>query len=338
MADPRIRQIERYIKTINPKLLGLTAIGEVHISGINRGGYNLNYRVDIDGRLFVFRLNLDAYLDVENQTVYERDVMRAVEPAGIAPKVFFIDTKKDVLEHDLLVEEFLEHKPIRFGIEFLDEAGTLLKRLHVIPLPAGTGLIRNTDSFHDQWKFIQKKIAFIKAHNIHSGFVESFTQHAPKIEAYVSQHAYKFRGDGICINHGDPVIENFLSTGKGLRLVDWQAAMADDPSYDLALFTCPIMVEWNLGRHLSTEEEQAFFRGYNADEALLEKIRMRQPMVNLEIVVWCAYRAAYLRNKIDTNGAHKEDAIFFKKRFAAYEKFLDKKRIMRYLEVFYDHA
>ncbi len=338
MADRRIGQIKRYVTALHPKLLGLASVGSVRISELNRGGYNLNYRVDIDGRSFVFRLNLDAYLDVENQTVYEQEVMQAVEPASIAPKVFFIDTKKDVLDHDLLVEEYLDHEPLRFGTDFLEEAGKLVKRLHAIPLPVGTGLIRNSHPLQDQWKFIQGKVAYIKANSAYPEFIESFTKHTPAINAYVSRHAPKFRGDDICVNHRDLVIENILSTNKGLRLVDWQSAMADDPSYDLSYFSCPLVAEWNLGRPMQPDEAQAFFRGYQIDEALWHKVHVRQPMVNLELLIYVAFRSVYVRNKLATNGVHNADTEFFEKRIAAYEKLLDEKRMTQYLEAFHDYA
>lgn len=336
--EDRIQKIEKYIKEIGAQKLGFNSVKDVSVKEINRGGYNINYLVNIDNHKFVFRFNIDTYLDVENQTEYENEILKYLEKFDVAPKVFFIDTSKSFFEYDLLVEEFIENDKLIFGNDFLQNFGKLVKKLHSIPLPQGGLLIKNTNPLVDQWNFIKGRIDFIKSGNFNENFLRFINSYIDKANKYVSNFSNLFENKDICLNHRDLVIENVLQTDKGLRLIDWQAIMADDPSYDLAFFTCDIIIKWNLGRPLTDEEKQIFLNSYQSDEKMLEKIRVRQPMVYLELFVWIAYRTAYLRDKLAKNLVDEADKDFVQKRIAAYESFLDENRMKKYLNIFYNYA
>lgn len=330
----RENKILEYLKQLNPSKLGLISFDSVNIKEINRGGYNINYLVNIDNHKFVFRFNIDTYLDVKNQTEYENEVLKYLEKFDIAPKVYFIDTSKNFFEYDLLVEEFIENDKLQFGNDFLQNFGKLVKKLHSIPLPQDGLLIKNTKPLVDQWNFIKGKIDFIKSGKFNENFLRFINLYIDKVDKYVSNFSNLFESGDICLNHRDLVIENVLQTSKGLRLIDWQAIMADDPSYDLAFFTFDIVIEWNLGRPLADEEKQIFLNSYQVDEKILEKVRIRQPLICLELFVWIAYRAAYLRDKIAKNLVDEADKDFVQKRVAAYESFLDENRMKKYLNIF----
>lgn len=332
--DKRAAQIKTYIKNLDPKKLGLNKIDNILIKEINRGGYNINYLVNIDNRKFLFRFNLDKYIDVDNQIEYEYQILKYLKEKNIAPKPYFIDIAKKDLKYDLLVEEFIENNPLKFGSKFLKDIGKLVRKLHLIPLPQNDFLIKNTNPLADQWNFIKKKIDFIKSTRFNQEFLSFIDLYIPKIDRYVSSHSDLFSAKEICINHRDMVIENVLQTDKGLRLIDWQAAMIDDPSYDLTLFFCDIMIEWNLERGLTKKEKQVFLDSYGASDKLIKKVDIRQPMTYLELFIWVAYRASYLRNKLEKNLVKDFDKEFFQKRITAYENFLDEKRMKKYLKVF----
>lgn len=330
-GNERTKKIENYIRKLNPSKLGLDKIGEISIKEMARGGYNINYLVEIDEHKFVFRLNLDKYLDVVNQTEYEFEILKYLEGKEIAPKAYFIDTSKTNLEYDLLVEEFIENKPVQFGEQFLKNFGHLVRKLHLLPPSKNNLVIRNLDSLVNQWNFIKNKIDFIKRSGFNKEFLDFITDYIPRIERYVSECSKLFPVQDICINHRDLVIENVLQTKKGLRLIDWQSVIIDDPSYDLAFFLCDIVIEWNLNRTLTDKEKQIFLNSYGVNKALWEKIKIRQPMIYLELFVWVAYRASYLRRKLVRNLVKEEDKGFIQKRIKAYENFLGEERMKKYL-------
>jgi len=327
-------KVEEYIKKLDTqklKKLGIERVGNISVKEMGRGGYNINYLADIGGKKFVFRFNLDKYLDVANQTEYEYDILKHLEKTGIATKAYFIDTSRKFFEYDLLVEEFIENKAVQFGNEFLNNFGKLIKKLHSVSLPKSGLLILNSKPLSDQLKLIKSKVDFIKSGNFNKDFLDFINPYILKADDYAAKYSGLFKSGDICINHRDLVLENVLQTDSGLKLIDWQSPMADDPSYDLAFFTSDTVGEWSLGRPFTDGEKKLFLESYGADKKLLEKIRIRQPLFYLEIFVWVAFRAAYLRNKFKKNLVKDIDKEFFQKRIAVYESFLNKDRIKEYL-------
>jgi len=334
--DKRITQLKNYINQLDSSKLGLDIIEptRVKIKEINRGGYNVNYLLTIDGQKFVLRLNLDNYVDTDNQTEYEYRILKHLENRNIAPKVYFIDTTEDKLDYYLLVEEFIENKPLDFGNKFLEDFGVLLKKFHSVELPQGDWLIKNTQPLKNQWDFIKGKIDFIKSKDTNSKFVEFIQTYTSKVDDYIIKYSDLFKPQDICLNHRDLVVENILQTEKGLRLVDWQAVMADDQSHDLAFFTCDMVIEWNLGRCMTKEENQIFLNSYGATDDLIKKIDIKQPMIYLELFVWVAYRVAYLRDKLNQGLVEEVDQDFVQKRIKAYENFLTEEKMTKNLSIF----
>lgn len=334
--DKKITQLKNYINQLDPSELGLDTIepDKIEIKKINRGGYNVNYLLTTNGQKLILRLNLDNYVDTDNQTEYEYRILKHLENMDISPKVYFTDTSKDKLDYDLLVEEFMENTPLNFDNKFLENFGKLLKKFHSVELPQGDWLIKNTQPLKNQWDFIKDKINFIQSKDRNSKFVDFIQTYASKVDDYIAKHSDLFKPQDICLNHRDLVIENILQTDKGLRLVDWQAVMADDPSHDLAFFTCDMVIEWNLGRGLTREEKQIFLDSYEADDDLIKKIDIKQPMIYLELFVWVAYRVAYLRDKLNQDLVEEVDQDFVQKRIKDYEDFLTEERMTKNLSAF----
>ena len=181
---------------------------------------------------------------------------------------------------------------------------------------------------------LRDALSVIRRYRYESEFVKLIKTYISKINDYVNKYSNLFRSQDICLNHRDLVIENILQTDKGLRLVDWQAAMADDPSHDLAFFTCDMVIEWSLGRGMTKEEKKIFLTSYEADDNLIKKINIKQPMIYLELFVWIAYRIAYLRDKLNKRLVEEIDRDFVQKRIKVYENFLTRERITKNLSAF----
>ncbi len=342
MAE-RKNKILEYLKQLNPNKLGLVSFGLVNIKEMNRGGFNINYLVDIDNHKFVFRFNIDKYLNVENQIEYENATLKCLEKSGIAPKVFFIDTNKNFFEQDLLVEEFIENQPAKCDNDFFKNFGKLVKKFHSISCVQNNLLIKNTNPLADQWNFIKKQIDFIESLNLNEKFLKFINPYITKVDKYVADFSNLFESKDICLNHRDLAIENVLQTDSGLKLIDWQTAMIDDPSYDLAYFTCYIDLEWMIGfrdKPLTNKEIDIFLSSYQINEKMLEKIHVRQPIVYLELFVWVAYRYAYLQNKLDQGlTADDSDKKYAQEIITVCKNFLeDENKMKKYLDIFYNYA
>lgn len=310
------------------------------VSEMNRGGYNINYLATSEtGDKFVYRLNLDNYLDVENQIQYEYNILKYLEPYNIAPKVFHTENSDQF--GNIMLEEFFEGD---LASEFADDIntykniGALLSKLHSLDKPDGIDLLEYKNPLHNQLEFINSKINFIKSGNFNPDFINFIEEFLPSVTSYVETNADKFPEEDTRIVHRDLVLENIMSTKDGFKLIDWQSAMIDDPSYDLAHFTNDLVAEWTIGRKYTDEEKNAFFESYTSkslDKNILEKTQIRSPLVYLELFVWSAYRAACLKDRLQNNLIDGEDLELAIWKITAYENFLDQEKITRYLEVFH---
>ena len=334
-------KIVEYLRKFDPVKLGLDSIGLVEVKELNRGGFNMNYLVEIDGNKFVFRLNIDKYLDVENQIEYEYGTLKCLEGSKVTPKVFFIDITKGFFEQDILVEEYIENKPIDFNANFLSDLGKLVKKIHSISCEPSI-LINNSKPLDDQWNFIKKQIKIMRSIELSKDILNFLEPYTLRVDKYVAKHADMFTADVICINHRDLAIENVLQTEMGLKLIDWQTAMIDDPSYDLAYFPCYIDLERMIGfreRPLSDEENRVFLESYQIDELMFNKINVRRHLIYLELFVWVSYRYVYLQNKLDNNLAIDEaDAKYAQEIVDVCRGFLREREVMKeYLDIFHNH-
>jgi len=58
--ETRIRQkIARYLKGLPSEVLGVQSSPVVEVLELFHGAYNLNYHVKVDGRDFLFRINIE---------------------------------------------------------------------------------------------------------------------------------------------------------------------------------------------------------------------------------------------------------------------------------------
>ena len=55
----QIEKIERYLRALPPALLDLESIDTVEIYEMMPGSYNLNFRIKVNKKEFVFRINIE---------------------------------------------------------------------------------------------------------------------------------------------------------------------------------------------------------------------------------------------------------------------------------------
>ena len=67
------------------------------------GEYNENFLVHSRAGRFVFRINHGSQLNLEDQIEYEYKALKAVEPSGVTPRVFFVDPEADEFGNGVLL-------------------------------------------------------------------------------------------------------------------------------------------------------------------------------------------------------------------------------------------
>jgi thiamine kinase-like enzyme len=105
-----------------------------------------------------------------------------------------------------------------------------------------------------------------------------------------------------CLNHTDVVSDNFIRTSKGLRMIDWEKPRVDDCSYDLSCFLSEAAQLWCTAEVLATADGEAFIEKYarlsnKGAELLLEKVRIREPLVSLHWILWGANKLCDLKEQ-----------------------------------------
>jgi thiamine kinase-like enzyme len=116
-------------------------------------------------------------------------------------------------------------------------------------------------------------------------------------------------------------------------MIDWEKPRVDDCSYDLSCFLSEPAQLWCTADILKIEDREAFINRYarlsnkNA-EILIEKVRLREPMVSLHWTLWGATKLCDLREERTSPellGAHQEKIFRYERiaRVENVEKLLD---------------
>ncbi len=111
-------------------MLGVEPSKPVEILDMTPGAYNLNFHVSIDGKRFIFRVNIQQQSGLAEQIDYESAVMLYLHPYQITPKVYHVDNTKSFFDFDVLIEEYLEGPYISLIEAEMPAVAALLARLH----------------------------------------------------------------------------------------------------------------------------------------------------------------------------------------------------------------
>jgi aminoglycoside phosphotransferase (APT) family kinase protein len=178
------------------------------------------HRVDANGRTFVLKISKrDESIDAWRA---RREILLLAADAGVAPRVIHTDEARRAV-----LSVFVAGKP--FPAAYLDprtrqaavtDLGRTLRRVHDLPVPAGTDSRDPREVLATTW----------------SGLSET-----PGIPAFVGDAVRRVldeppprgRRDAV-LSHNDVNPGNLIYDGEQLLLVDWDAAGSNDPYYDLA--------------------------------------------------------------------------------------------------------
>lgn len=213
MREPGTRWLppEGLLRTV-PPWRGARSLECLPLTG---GRSNESWLVRADGEAFVLRRDRGRVPAPVVDRERELTVLQAAAAAGLGPEVLHADP-----EAGILVTRWLDGHPLtpaEIGKpDTLTEIAALLRGVHGLPDPGGCytpaeagevylGAIRNP-SLRRRGAELVAELAALPA--------------VPPAERR------------LC--HMDPVAGNLIRTAAGLRLVDWEFAVAGDPVFDLA--------------------------------------------------------------------------------------------------------
>jgi thiamine kinase-like enzyme len=294
------QQIVQYLGNISGSVLGIETTQPIEILDMTPGAYNLNYHVSIDGKRFIFRVNILQQSGLVEQIDYESAVMQYLYPYHITPMIYHVDNTKSFFEFDVLIEEYLEGPYISLTEEEMPAVAALLARLHSLD-PHKVTLITWSKPLEDTLQLVMSDLQEYKAKKSAEGHVVALTeQFLTKINPVVCEKARLFAPDGI--NHTDVAVDNFIKTKNGLKLIDWEKPRFDDCSYDLCCFLAEPCQLWCMPEVLPAAGREVFLKEYirlsGRDANLVrEKVRLREPLVALHWIFWGLNRLCDLKDQ-----------------------------------------
>lgn len=293
-------KITRYLEDLPPAILGLRDTGSIKILEMIPGSYNLNCRVRVDQKDFIFRINIDQHSGLFNQIEYEFSVLKFLEGHRIAPKAYHFDDSRKRFDFDILIEEYLEGSPLTLDKEYLPEVAELFTRLHNLD-PRGKPFVIWQDPLAGIYEFIRGDLTGYEATMSPNKKTISLAKKVfAKSETLLDKHRHLFQADSLI--HTDLCCENFVKTAEGLRLIDWEISRVDDCTYDICCFLAEPVEMYNSKKVLNSEERMYFIDAYarlsgKNPEYLMEKVKIREPLISLHWILWAATMLCNLRDR-----------------------------------------
>lgn len=193
---------------------------ERSVSTLPGGLTNANYKVATAAGCFVLRRWSDdsGLLAIDRDNEYENSV-RAAEVGIGADVVAYLP------EHNTMVMRWLDGETfnaqrLRAGGPLLDDVAAACRRLH--------GARRFRDDF-DMFEIQPRYLRIV--HERGFRLPERYEEFAPHAAAI--REAFALRDEGTVPCNNDLLAENFMLTGAGLRLIDYEYSGNNDPCFEL---------------------------------------------------------------------------------------------------------
>ncbi|MDJ0825620.1 MAG: aminoglycoside phosphotransferase family protein [Rhodobacter sp.] len=176
-----------------------------------------------------------------NEAAAEAQVLTALSGTGLAPELVVAEMH---VNGAFLVYRHLSGTA---GTGSVTACAQLLARVHQHPPPAGLRRApQGASEILQQGETMRRSLSAERRKRLATVRPET-----PKVEPMSA-----------VLLHGDPVPANFIATGAGLRLIDWQCPSVGDPAEDLAIFLSPAMQSLYGEGPLSKAHEAAFLEAY----------------------------------------------------------------------------
>jgi thiamine kinase-like enzyme len=325
------KKIVSYLKDLPPKLLGIRKSDSIEILEMTPGSYNLNFHIRVNQKEFIFRINIEPQSGLSNQIEYEFRVLKFLKNHHIAPKAYHFDDSQQCFDFGILIEEYLEGPHLTLEKDDLSKVVDLLVRLHSFE-PTGMSFVVWEDPLANTFELARNDLIYYESKRTALKKNISLAKKLlAKSETTVRNYRHLYHADSL--NHTDVGCDNFIKTAEGLKLIDWEKPQVDDCTYDICCFLSEPVEMWCSQKVLNSEacvtflNEYAQLSGKNADH-LMEKVKIREPLISLHWILWGATKLCDLRDQRTSSRlleAHAEKT-------ARFERIADPQNIVRLLE------
>lgn len=294
----RIKGLKEYIQTpAYRKALKLPEEAGEKYRLLAQGEYNINYIFThpVSGKELLLRVNCGSQMHLKNQIEYEYRALKMLESSGRTPKAFYVDESCKMLDHGVLVMEYLPGRYLDYRRD-MTLAAQCLADIHSVPVSADSHLL----SPENPLKAILEECEEMVKVYMDSPLGDARTKETirklfddgwDRIRGVKTREAYR-----CCINT-ELNSTNFLinGEGKGNYLIDWEKPLYGDAAQDLGHFLAPTTTFWKTDVILDPRETDKFLDEYIGAvggrfpvDGLRERVYTFIPITCLRGVTWCA--------------------------------------------------
>lgn len=260
---------------------GMPARSEPLTGGIT----NSNYRVEVDGAVFVVRLagQRTELLGIDRESELEACTMAA--RLGIGPEIVHLD-----LEQGVFVTRFIDGRPVApdhvGDAPFVAEIATALRRIH------GAGSVRAS---FDAFALVPAYRELAAGHGVVPRFDDTAMLRTLEQVAVVRP----WQPSALC--HNDLLNSNLIHDGQ-VRIVDWEYAGMGDCFFDLANLA--------VNHRFTAPQEEALLRHYfgSVSEPRLSALRLFKLASEAREAMWGVVQMAISTLDFDFEGYAAEHA------------------------------
>lgn len=259
-----IQEAQRYLRD-NAELreaLGVSAQAALVAEPLGRGEHNDNYLFadPATQARYVLRVNHVSQLGLANQIEYEFNALKLLEPSGCTPRALYVDDTRALMDHGVLVMEFVEGEHLDFGQPaHLKQAARLLADIHALVPPPDCGLLKPSDPLKEQFAECERLFAAYCSSDLAEKRVTD------KVRGFFAATAAMLAvpfdpADCAHVLNTEAVSDHFLIPHDGARghVVDWEKPIIGEVAQDVAYFLAPTTTIWETD-FIATPAQRAQF-------------------------------------------------------------------------------
>lgn len=277
----------------------LDLTGQVQVSYLAQGEYNLNYLLENRGRHYVLRINTASQMQLENQIAYEFQALRLLEPSGVTPEPYYLDDSRKVIPYGMLVMEYIPGEPLDYR-EDLGYAARTFASIHNLELnPAKSQFLIKTPGpltgiFNEASRYLE---VYFKCETANPEVQSMLKKVVRKAEGKKQEEKALLEKPWLAIINTEVNSHNFIVNRerKTCHLIDWEKPIYGEPAQDLSMFVIATTTLWKRNYRISPEEEKDFLEVYKQNlppapylDSLEERVDLFKYFNYLRAISWCA--------------------------------------------------
>jgi aminoglycoside phosphotransferase (APT) family kinase protein len=283
-------EIKSYIGSLDSKKLGLRKKPQkISVSKLGMGSSNLNYLVSVDGKKFVFRI--DMQFEKKNKILNEYNSLKALQHLDIAPRPILVDTSRSIFDSDLLILEYVEGIPTNkvkpvLADWLIKKIAKLLAKVHSAPIGRSLVEIKKSSStkgygsYLDFMEKVHTNYIYKKLRN--KELKQLIRDKSHELRDYTSKFSFS---PFVVLSQGDFCQQNIIVKNNKLHLIDFESTQLTDAASEISHIFCTFR------KPFSMKQRAIFLKEYKrnmgkVDPNLQQKIDVWYRIVFFEIFIW----------------------------------------------------